>query len=177
MSGSAMKWARRQNVASPVLKSVLRAVAERADAKGATWASQATLAEDMGVSVRSVRRNLACLEALGVIRRDKRYTRGKGRTSDEIRLVLHRDFDIRKSELDAVKKALSQHFHTGQKRPLSEGDAYRPKMAVHTGHGWPRNRKGIEDYPIQEEEISGGASELSSADEFGKVVHLPRRVG
>ena len=50
MSSAAIKWARSQNFGSAPLKSVVNAIALRVDKKGATWAAQSTLAQDIGMS-------------------------------------------------------------------------------------------------------------------------------
>lgn len=69
---------------TPRAHHVLRVLAERADAKGRSFAKQETLAEDMGYSERTVRRALAELEGCGWIVREHRQRRDGSRTSDLI---------------------------------------------------------------------------------------------
>ena len=50
MSSEAIRWARNQSFGSLSLKALVNAIAARADSKGCTWASQQTLARDLGAS-------------------------------------------------------------------------------------------------------------------------------
>jgi hypothetical protein len=103
-----MKWARAQNFGSAPLKSVINAIAARADKQGTTWAAQATIAQDIGMTERNLRSHLKLLEALSVISRQKRSRGRHGRTSDLIILALHRQFDITASSLRAVRQRLAE---------------------------------------------------------------------
>lgn len=139
-----MKWARSQKMPTPPLKALLNALAARADDKGKTWVSQATLAEDMGCTDRSIRRLLSTLYRLGVISRVVRSKGRFGRITDEISLPLHKSFDLPKSAIP-----------TGQGFPVKDKVSNRTKTAVPTGQGVPGNIKGITS-PFHGEDISKG---------------------
>ena len=64
MSSEALKWARTQSFGSSTLKAMVNGIAVRADKNGSTWASQRTLAADLGLSERRVRSRLALLQEL-----------------------------------------------------------------------------------------------------------------
>lgn len=139
MSSAAIKWARSQNFGSAPLKSVVNALAVRVDRQGATWVSQMTLAQDLGMSDRSLRTHLKTLEALGVIVRTVRSRGRHGRASDLIILTLHRRFDITAKDIRAVRQR------------LAEESSNRKKSTVPTGRRLPGNSKRT-TYPI----IQGG---------------------
>lgn len=146
MSSAAIKWARSQNFGSAALKSVVNIIASRADTKGATWAAQATLAQDIGMTDRNLRTHLKALEALGVIHRLPRSKGRFGRASDLITIALHRRFDISAKELRAVREKLAAE------------SSNRKKSTVPTGRRVPGNSKGTTYGIIQ----GGGLSGLSS---------------
>ncbi|UYO49664.1 helix-turn-helix domain-containing protein [Rhodopseudomonas palustris] len=68
MSWQATAWAAKQRTGSPACKLILLALANYADANGAAWPSQETLAADTEQSVDSVQRRLKQLVKLGLIR-------------------------------------------------------------------------------------------------------------
>jgi Helix-turn-helix domain len=73
MSYDAQSWARKVVTGSPVRKAVLMSIANRAnDADGACWPSQRRIADETEFCERAVRKALADLEDLGLIRREKR---------------------------------------------------------------------------------------------------------
>lgn len=81
---------------------MLVALAEFADTTGLAWPSQATIAKQTSMSVRTVRRAMQELERLGFIsRRARGRPDGRGRTSDMIQLDLHRDLAANLSNLAA----------------------------------------------------------------------------
>lgn len=107
MSSIAMKWARGQQVRGPAaLKSLVNAIAARADNRGAAWCSQATLAADMSVSERYVRQLLPILERLGLITREVRSRGRAGRATDMIRLALDGAFRITADAVRAARNSL-----------------------------------------------------------------------
>lgn len=64
------------------------ALAARCDPTGYCWPSQATIADDCGMSVRQIRRALRGLESKGLIERSERYIGGSSsRSSDRIKLA------------------------------------------------------------------------------------------
>ena len=93
MSVAAMKWAKRQRIRT-TCRVVLNSLADRADKDNKCWPSQATLAADTGLAVRTVRLVLAELEAGGVIVRQHRGNGYGGRASDLITLITAHDFDL-----------------------------------------------------------------------------------
>ncbi|BAU93414.1 hypothetical protein MPPM_4809 [Methylorubrum populi] len=93
MSVTAMKWAKRQRVRT-TCRVVLNALADRADKEDKCWPSQALLASETGLAVRTVRLVLAELEAGGVIVRQHRGNGYGGRASDLITLITGHDFDL-----------------------------------------------------------------------------------
>lgn len=93
MSVQALKWAKRQRVRS-TCRLVLTALADFADKKGQCWPSQARIAADNDLAVRTVRLALAEMSAAGMIARSHRGNGTGGRTTDLIELVMSRDFDL-----------------------------------------------------------------------------------
>lgn len=156
MSSSAIKWARSQNFGSAALKSVVNIIASRADQKGATWAAQATLAQDIGMSDRNLRTHLRTLEALGVIHRVARSKGRFGRASDLITIALHRRFDVTAKELRATRERLVIE------------SSNRKKSTVPTGRRVPGNSKRTTYGIIQ----GGNLSRLSSDNANGKLPAL-----
>jgi hypothetical protein len=103
MSSAAMKWARRQSIEHRGLVHLVATLAAAADARGQSWRAQGTLADQMAVSVRSVRLWLLALERLGVIQRIGRSRgRGLGRSSDLVRLRLDRQFTLTREAVRAI---------------------------------------------------------------------------
>ncbi|NGM33859.1 helix-turn-helix domain-containing protein [Methylobacterium sp. DB0501] len=93
MSVVATKWAKRQRVRT-TCRVVLNALADYADKEGRCWPSQATLAAETGLAVRTIRLVLAELSAAGAIARTHRGNGVGGRASDLIVLNLAADFDL-----------------------------------------------------------------------------------
>ena len=145
MSGEAMKWARDQRFGAIGLKAMVNAIAARADAKGTTWAAQATLAADMGASVRHVRRLLCELQALGVIERKARSGGRIGRLSDVVSLPLHKTFDVAASEVRKARRTASKRTTVSGWKPKFQAD----KFVVPSGHPCPGIIKGTtsQSYP------------------------------
>jgi hypothetical protein len=102
MSSAAMKWAAQQTVQHPGLSHLLSILSAVADKRGQTWRSQLTLAQQMAVTERCVRKYLRALERLGVVQRAHRSNGRGGRTSDLIRLRLDRQFTITKEAARAI---------------------------------------------------------------------------
>ena len=143
MSSAAIKWSRSQNFGSAALKSVVNAIAVRVDKQGATWASQMTLAQDLGMSDRNLRGHLKVLEAIGIIRRTVRSRGRQGRASDLIVLSLHRKFDITAKDLRAVRQR------------MAEESSNRKKSTLPTGRRVPGNSKRTTYPTIQGGNFSG----------------------
>ena len=150
MSSEAIKWARNQSFGSLSLKALVSAIAARADSKGCTWASQQTLARDVGASDRHVRTLLALLETLGAISRTARSAGCKGRLTDAVTLAIHRTFDLTPSDIKAKKKLRPADVATGTAGPLVPGCYNRNRSTLATGTRVPGNRKRI-TYPSQGE--------------------------
>jgi len=147
MSGEAMKWARSQSFGRMSLKALVNAIAARADQKGCTWASQKTLASDIGASERHVRALLVRLERLGAVVRVARSAGRKGRLSDAVTLAMHRSFDFSAND---VRTALARAA-TGTRLPLEPKSYNRNKSTLATGTRVPGIIKG-QTYPSQGEE-------------------------
>jgi hypothetical protein len=147
MSGEAMKWARSQRFGRLSLKAVVNAIAARADQKGCTWASQKTLASDIGASDRHVRALLVRLEQIGVVVRNARSAGCRGRLSDTVTLAMHRTFDLSTND---VRIALAKAA-TGTRLPLELKSSNRNKTTRATGTRVPGIIKG-QTYPSQGEE-------------------------
>lgn len=112
MSSVAMKWAAVQAVQHPGLSHLVSVLAAVADKKGQTWRSQLTLAQQMAVTERCVRKYLRALERLGVVQRAHRSNGRGGRSSDLIRLRLDRQFTITK---EAARAILQPEQRSGRK--------------------------------------------------------------
>jgi hypothetical protein len=147
MSSEAMKWARSQRLGRMSLKGLVNAIAARADQKGCTWASQKTLASDVGASERHVRALLANLERLGVITRVARSAGRKGRLTDSVTLAMHRTFDLGSNDVRAPLPKPT----TGTGVPHAAESSNRNKSDLATGTRVPGNIKGA-TYPSQGEE-------------------------
>lgn len=80
-------------------KALLMVLADRADAKGRSFARQEVLAEDMGVSKRTVMRAFEELDASGWITRERRHRRDGTRTSD---LVTVHDLETAARHVEAM---------------------------------------------------------------------------
>lgn len=119
MSVTAMKWAKRQRIRT-TCRIVLNSLADRADKDNKCWPSQATLAADTGLAVRTVRLVLAEMEAAGIIARQHRGNGYGGRASDLITLNLEHDFDL----LDAVDDAADEAPFAAPDAGINKG-AYR----------------------------------------------------
>ena len=129
------------------LKGLVNAIAARADKKGTTWVSQATLADDIGASERHVRALLRRLERLGIITRTARSSGRSGRLTDIITLAMHRSFDF---TAGAIRTELAK-VATGTPVPPAAKSSNRNKSTRATGTRVPGSTKGI-TYPIQERE-------------------------
>lgn len=87
MSISALNWAFEQGVTPAGRKFVLVALANYASEDGYCYPSQATLQAMTGQGERAVRDHLAALEALGLIRRERRGDDGGHRSTDGYTLL------------------------------------------------------------------------------------------
>ncbi len=153
MSGEALKWARTQSFGSSTLKAMVNGIAVRADKNGSTWASQRTLAADLGLSERRVRSRLALLQSLGVIVRKRRSAGpGKGRLTDNISLALKRKFDLTASDVREAKANVAAAATTGPRVPLERRSYNRTLLTLTTGQWGPGDRKGA-TYPYQGERL------------------------
>ena len=90
MSYQAQVWARSLKL-PPAPKAVLLALAFRADINQECWPSQARIAQDTGLSERTVRRHLQRLEASGLIKRKKRFSDDGRQLSDRYVLLFQGD--------------------------------------------------------------------------------------
>lgn len=102
MSSVAMKWAAGQSVQHQGLSHLVSVLAAAADKRGQTWRSQLTLAQQMAVTERCVRKYLRALERLGILQRAHRSNGRGGRSSDLIRLRLDRQFTITREAAQAI---------------------------------------------------------------------------
>lgn len=87
MSFAAIKWATSQTVRNSVAKAVLMALAGRADQDGYAFPRHRLLAAETGLCPSSVRNGLKTLEADGLIRREPRYRKNGGQTSNKVWLL------------------------------------------------------------------------------------------
>lgn len=114
---AAPAWAAEQIVGDVGTKATLLVLANYADENFSGYPSQATIARETEQSERTVRRQLARLEELGLIKREKRGGHGSGRMSDRFYLQL----DVTVTD------------------PSQTPDGYRPDCPVTpaTGQEWP----------------------------------------
>lgn len=82
MSNAALNWAFEMTVGSPASKSVLIALANRANSEGTCWPGIECLKADTELSRRSVIAQVKKLQALGLISIEHRGGDGKGRKSN-----------------------------------------------------------------------------------------------
>lgn len=90
MSYQAQSWARSLQL-PPAPKAVLLALAFRADINQECWPSQRRIAQDTGLSERTVRRHLRWLEATSLITRKKRFSDDGRQLSDRYLLLFQQD--------------------------------------------------------------------------------------
>jgi hypothetical protein len=69
-------WAVKQEMKNPLRKLLLIVLANRADKKGESFPSHATLAADCGVTTRAIQKPLSALEASGLISIQRRFKDG-----------------------------------------------------------------------------------------------------
>lgn len=119
---------------SPKAKNLLRVLADRADKEGRSFARQARLAEDMGVSERTVRAALKELETAQWIVRERRYRRDGARSSD---LVTVRDLKGAAQAAEALLQLpLMRVIEAGKAVEkavdtlVAEAEAYRQNLPV-----------------------------------------------
>jgi len=86
VSWQATAWAAKQSTGSPACKLTLLALANYADASGACWPTQDTLAKDTEQSVDTVQRRLKKLVQLGLIRMERR-PQGRGQWAGRLYLL------------------------------------------------------------------------------------------
>lgn len=124
MSVAAMKWAKRQRIRT-TCRVVLNSLADRADKDNKCWPSQATLAADTGLAVRTVRLVLAEMETVGVISRQHRGNGYGGRASDLITLNIDHDFDlmetVEQTDDEAPFAAADAGINKGGYRHIKDG--------------------------------------------------------
>ena len=107
MSKEAMTWAEGQKIHDGTVLAVLRAIAWHADkGTGECRKSQEQIGRHAGLSVRAVRYALAILEKLEIVRRRSRSKGKLGRTTDAIMLSMDRTFDVSKSAIVSLRKAV-----------------------------------------------------------------------
>lgn len=88
MSVAALAWAKKQKTGSVAAKATLMVIADFADESGRCWPSQAVIAEETELSDRSVRQQMALLEAGGFLTREPRFREDGARATDVLRLNL-----------------------------------------------------------------------------------------
>lgn len=182
MSVTAMKWAKRQRVRT-TCRVVLNALADRADKDNKCWPSQATLATDTGLAVRTVRLVLAEMEAAGVIARQHRGNGYGGRASDLITLNLDHDFDL----METVDEAADEDAFAAPDAGINKG-AYRhikDGLAAYEGQvsgtwcrgknltGNQRNLLPSREKRVQDVALSEGAWLAAGADPFEGYAYGP----
>jgi hypothetical protein len=104
MSFQAMTEVRSVKGISSTARLVLFTLAQYAGADGVCHPSQATVAEDAGLSERSVRGAIAELRAAGVLETDRRCRRNGSRTSDQITLKYFTPREAKDDEARVVRK-------------------------------------------------------------------------
>ncbi|KQO76446.1 helix-turn-helix domain-containing protein [Methylobacterium sp. Leaf88] len=176
MSVIAAKWVKRQQVRT-TCRVVLTALADRADKQGQCWPSQATIAADTGLAVRTVRLVLAELTAAQVIQRMPRGNRLGGRAADLITLNLGHDFDLL-----AIVDAASEEPPFAAEDAAKGGEGYRQikdGLAAYEGRvsgttcrgknltGTQRNLLPSREETFQEKALYGGAPGAAPPDPFG----------
>ncbi len=125
MSAEAMKWAKEQKLTGTA-KVTLLALAWYANTKGEAWPSQQTLADHTGLGVRTIRRAMAALEALGAIKRRVRSKGAAGRSSDHVELPLQRTLRV-------PKKPRRRSVPTGQSGRKEKDNSQPANLSVPTG--------------------------------------------
>lgn len=108
---------------TPKAKNLLRVLADRADKEGRSFARQTTLAEDLGVSERTIRDALKELEAMCWIERERRFRRDGSRTSD---LITVRDLETAAKHAEAMLRLPLMVAITGGQAVDKSGDQATP---------------------------------------------------
>ncbi|MBA3520109.1 MAG: helix-turn-helix domain-containing protein [Rhizobiales bacterium] len=143
MSGSAIRWARRQCVPDGSLKAVLTELASVSRDGVNAWPAQSTIASSTGLSRRTVWQSLQVLKHLGLISRRRRSLGRQGRTSDIVTLAVHREFTLTRADILDAKKALER----ARRRP-SRNELQLANSAPATRNGCERIKRD-KHYPIQ----------------------------
>ena len=127
MSVQAITWAISIEAPSATAKLVLILLANYADADGHAFPGQKRLAEDAGLSERSVRGALKVLEDAGVIDRTARHRADGTRTSDAYLLQMHNrqnlpvvEEDNRQNTSRQPAKSAGQYKPNGLSEPVRE---------------------------------------------------------
>lgn len=84
------RWIQRDPKVSWKAKAVYIAINSRIGEHGAAFPSHATIAEDCGVSITTVKQGIRELEDMGVLAKSSRFQETNGQTSNEYTLALHR---------------------------------------------------------------------------------------
>jgi len=158
VSLTATRWAWDQRIAGQV-KLVLLALADRANQKHGQewqcWPSQQELAESCGISTRHIRRHLAELQRLGLVKATHRPGNGAGRTSTLYTLVPHQtSLDLEPLEpvdnqCTTQEQAVDKQEATGHRCPIALG-GQPDKTGGATGHGCPVASLDNENEPRRE---------------------------
>lgn len=104
MSHEATNWAIKQRGLKPAAKIVLWHLCDRYNPDHGCFPSQKTLAEDCEMSERSIRDQLATLEAAGLVRKEHRKSKAGTFSSDRYFLAFEAEFSQRQN-LPAAKSA------------------------------------------------------------------------
>jgi hypothetical protein len=89
MSWEANEWARKQRTGDPVLKNLLMMLSNYANEDSECWHSQARISFDTEIPIRTLRRKLQDLAALGLIEITQRIREDGTKTTSLIRLLLN----------------------------------------------------------------------------------------
>lgn len=194
---AAPAWAAEQKVGDVGTKATLLVLANYADEEFSGYPSQATIARETEQGERTVRRQLALLEELGLIRRVKRGGSGGGRSSDRFYLQL----DVVITDPSPIRERMTQKGDedrsyrpdrpvgvTGQGGPET-GGGYRPNqggLPATGGRGTPRTPSnnpptplpGLDAAGAAERDGDGGESELSPEQQWERWwFTYPRKTG
>lgn len=169
MSNEAITWAYQQTAPSPGAKFVLVALADMADEAHSCFPGQAKLAAMTGQGERTVRRQLAELEAAGLVVREHRFGERGHRTSDRYVLQIPTGQIGHRPNRPPAKSTTSQSDH----RP--DTTSLPANLAVPTGQSGQVTQREPKEEPTDSRPTSTKAQLAASFDAFWRI--YPRHVG
>lgn len=145
MSAEARTWAKKQKAGSASQKSVLVAIADYVNEDGYAWPSQARIARDTDLSVRSIIRAIAALEKAGLIQIFRRPPRDDGRReSNLMRLPIEPGDKASLGDISHVTRCPKPSDRLAHKPSVNRQQvSSHGETQVSTGRGYTRGQRRL----------------------------------